>query len=404
MEGIGVVTRAAIGIIAGLTSTGCMSDALEVGRDPVQGNAGGAGGVSGGTGSEAGKAGSPQGGASGKAGRGGTGGDAGVPTAGTGGTTTGGTGGTSTGGTGGTSTDGTGGTSTGGTGGTSTGGTGGTSTDGAGGTASFQFDDVCDCTVDEGEFACTMSRAAFAARAEVPADCENDLDYVRRATCSGTLTRYRWLEGSENAYEVELNGTELRYASAIGYVGSICDISGDIDFGSVTAGTAFGGTCMEEECSVCERWLEQGANPPPRACEPHCTADSTGEYATLTLDDYCAHNYCPRDLNEARESVPAVCGMETPFTRRSGCGFEVIEKRAASEEAIRYYFDADDQRLVGVSDYRDTPWGDCEVFEYRGGLVPTQPCDEATTCTLCTYEETGEAGASGNELEPCAPP
>lgn len=409
--------------VAGIWSIqGCMPDIVEVGR--------GAGGAidPGAGGAAAGSVTDPRAGGPAVGGGGGAGGSA------TGGATAGaGTGGAvpraGTGGTGGTRPDaghgGTGGSVAGGMGGNvgragsgaaaGTGATGGTGitqggSDGGAG-APFAYDESsCSCRVEgEHEFYCVINR--LAKPIEPPSDCDNDLDYVHRAQPGHALT-YWWSEGTENEYELVLNQGGGKYFKAMGYVGSFCGIEGpDYDLGTVEFGPppldTPSDTVDASECSVCEG--ASGIDPTPGlpACEP-CSNPTDNYLNQESLADFCTFHGCPATIAEASAIVATRCPA-TPAqydsTISTGCGYtRVAWIHPLAIEA--YFFDTRTEALVGAEFGGDQPAGACLAATYAGGDVPTQPCADASTCTLCDYASgaagsgSGAAGSAGTGKPP----
>jgi hypothetical protein len=52
--------------------------------------------------------------------------------------------------------------------------------------------------------------------------------------------------------------------------------------------------------------------------------------------------------------------------------------------------------VIGIRNRSDTPFGECDVFEYRYGDFPSA-CPDETTCYPCQDAENGAAGAGGTE-------
>jgi len=103
----------------------------------------------------------------------------------------------------------------------------------------------------ESEFRCRLSLETVTL--SVPADCEHDLNYLRRESCSGGYTRYVWQEGGENDYEIFKDSAgAVVYVSAVGYVTPACDLpAGANDYGSYQAGQRPNTICASG-CSMCE--------------------------------------------------------------------------------------------------------------------------------------------------------
>jgi hypothetical protein len=158
-----------------------------------------------------------------------------------------------------------------------TGGVAGSGGDAGG--AGFAFDDVCACGSispggdDEVEFSCTITLEALAERLPTPSDCEHDYNYVTRKYCGGQAS-YRFLEGYENAYLLEVDDTgHLTFGSASGYVGWVCGIEGEPELGRVTAGTPSEDECLDE-CKICAP-IGDGAEAALPQC-PSCTPGAGG--------------------------------------------------------------------------------------------------------------------------------
>jgi hypothetical protein len=78
---------------------------------------------------------------------------------------------------------------------------------------------------------------------------------------------------------------------------------------------------------------------------------------------------------------------EQPLVRAEGCGLARYESTSLS--GTSYTFDAQSGKLVGVYQWSDVPWGECQAFGYRYGtnllIGISGGCPEAETtfCTLC---------------------
>lgn len=270
----------------------------------------------------------------------------------------------------------------------------------------FDFDPACICeALVDGEFSCRLSTADAAARIPPePANCDNDLDYVTRADC-GHILVYRWSEGMENDYELELDTGALRYLSAFGYVGPICGIYGsDYQFGSIVAGTRLADSC-DAQCAVCSTGDYTRPTDGLPACEP-CSDRTQFETNTETLADYCEFHHCPASLEAAKAELAAQCSGDRSSSNdvvvTTGCGtIGLVHDMGEGVEA--YYFDAQTNALAGALEGNDTPGGNCEAFSYVGGSVPTDPCADANTCSLCASGESDGAGAAGSAGEALPP-
>jgi hypothetical protein len=226
---------------------------------------------------------------------------------------------------------------------------------------------------------------------QAPADCDNDLQFVHRQTCSGVID-YQWLEGMENEYELALSAGLVSYFKATGYVGSICGIDDpNYQFGTIeTTGAALPADCSGARCSVCDTPTDT-VYP---TCEP--CSDPTQNYVNQeSLDDYCKFHTCPSDLADARALIAAQCPASPSLSNDSvmstGCG--LIRVAWDFPLAVNaYYFDAQTQALVGAITGNDTPFGQCYAVTYEGGNVPTADCADAQTCSLCD----SPSGAAGS--------
>src|SRR4029079_1053254 len=91
----------------------------------------------------------------------------------------------------------------------------------------------------------------------------------------------------------------------------------------------------------------------------------------------------------------------------TGCGYTRVAwiHPLAIEE---YFFDTRTEALVGAEFGGDQPAGACLAVTYAGGDIPTHPCADASTCTLCDYASgaagsgSGAGGAAGDSE--AAPP
>jgi hypothetical protein len=240
-----------------------------------------------------------------------------------------------------------------------------------------------------------MSTAAAASRLlPLPASCENDLDFVSRATCGSTMVT-RWSEGTENSYEVDLEFNQITYMSAFGYVGWLCGIEDPAyDLGSVEAGGAQTADCSAQ-CSVCSTGDASDQTGDLPACEP-CTSDTESVTNTESLSDYCNFHHCPASLADAESEVAAEC-PNTSYngdTVRTGCGVITVlhEKLEGSRS---YFFDAQTRALIGVDDIAQVPYGNCLAYRYIGGTSPSS-CVDQSECSLCaTSQGAAGSGAGG---------
>ena len=260
---------------------------------------------------------------------------------------------------------------------------------------------ACDCHLLADDvnhtFSCTITAAAAATRLSPPTSCDGGIDYVRRRACSGATTAYHWMEGGENSFElvtVDSAGTFMVYASADGYVASVCEESypgrGLIESGPVPDLSTCGA-----ECTVCA--ASSAADQPP-ACE-QCTLDASGLTATETVAEYCAHNTCPT-LDQARARAATACTGGSSYARMySDCGVVAVEY-GSPVWATRYYFDATTHALVGAYLGNDRTGGPCNAFTYEIGQIPASDCADHVDCDLCAADGAGGASAG---LAACSP-
>ncbi len=265
--------------------------------------------------------------------------------------------------------------------------------------APFDYDPACNCHAVEGEFSCTLSTAAAAARIlPEPTSCDNDYDYVSRANCDQTLV-YRWSVGTENEYEVDLDTGVLTYMSAYGYVGALCGISDSYyQVGSVEAGTPLTGSC-DAQCAVCSTGDSSDRTADLPACEP-CSDRTQFETNTETLADYCKFHHCPVSLAAAKAELTAECSGvradQNDSLVTTGCGtIRLVHNMGEAVEA--YYFDAQTEVLVGAAQGNDVPGGNCQALTYAGGTVPADACTDATPCSLCAAPQ-GSAGSGAGGM------
>ncbi|HEY3493657.1 MAG TPA: hypothetical protein VGK73_03180 [Polyangiaceae bacterium] len=375
--GLGIV-----GLVAGL-APGCMPESVEVGVD----SGGAAGETSGATAGAGGNGG-------GLSGSNAAGGRAGSTAAGRGGAAGVGGGGSS---------------GRGGRAGSTSGGEGGADTNiGGGGSSGVTFGAHCDCSFDvDGTFECRMSLEEFAARVEIPTACDNDENLIRvRSYRDGTIG-HEWQVGFENDYELVFDQDTFVHGSAFGYVSSLCDIDSqdrEHEVGGVVAGSAHDAEVFAV-CRVCG----QPEDPIDEIC-PLCTPVPGELDGTVTepLENFCSREYCPATVEEARARAITDCPEDPipPETSiHTACGLiEVKRTYAGGLGSDAYWFDAESGVLVGAASSSDTPRGLCEAFEYRGGVVRSDDCeDEPEVCYSC--DSIGGGGAPGNEAyEMCPPP
>jgi hypothetical protein len=375
--------------VAAAVVQGCMPETLEVGRTPI--DAGGASGESG-SGDDTG------GSVAAKGGEAGAGSGAGTGTQG------GSAGRSGVGGKGGAA--GQGGSSRGGAGGG--GGTSGAGTGGEGGDPRIRFDPACDCSafIDDGfgEFTCSMPVALFAERVALPESCDNDEEHMLKQACADGTTRYEWIVGQENDYEMVFDGETLVHGSVFGYgIGELCDFSYTDpsirgETGVVSAGSRPESECTDE-CAICESGeLEVPFCP--------CARVPGKPYAVIErLEEYCVERDCPLTLAEARASLVSECDTSSRrMLMSTGCGLVRVDKTNGFSGSS-YYYDQVSSTLVGVSVGDDLPWGECYANVYLGGYVPMEACNEATICDLCRSPDDGAAGGAGEDtgVEPCPP-
>lgn len=277
----------------------------------------------------------------------------------------------------------------GGSGGSPRAGTGGGSGAGDGGSSG---EPACDCTVTDFEFNCRLPLDAVSL--PVPKDCEHDLNYVRRESCSGGYARYVWAEGGENDYEVFTNADdEVVYVSAIGYVSPGCDLpAGANDYGSYSAGHRPNTTCARE-CTVCETdgLGAGGAGPSCAVCTP-----LTQDRVAVSLADYCASEPCPDDLGDARDDATRSCGgngFEADMA--TSCGVVTV-RTTEPHRNVSYFFDADSKALTGLQVRSDAPSGPCEATHTLVGTIPAA-CRLESNCALCPDAAAGGASSAGGE-------
>lgn len=95
---------------------------------------------------------------------------------------------------------------------------------------------------------------------------------------------------------------------------------------------------------------------------------------------------CPASSAE----LVALCSGATPeqtLVRADGCGLARYE--SSGYAGTSYTFDAQSGKLVGVYQFSDTPFGECQAFGYRYGrnlfigISGGCPEAESSICTVC---------------------
>jgi hypothetical protein len=239
------------------------------------------------------------------------------------------------------------------------------------------------------EFACTETTVSVPSGFEDPASCALLDTRVKREFCDDGSTRYTFIEGEENVYEldVDADGTAT-YFSAFGYVGPACGLdANDFDFGSTQSGQRSDVQCSNG-CALCD---DYDGLPICQTCERDPNDPHTVQQP---LDEYCARAFCPKSIAEARALLDGPCSAINQDQIRTGCGLVWVES-IGGYSVTSYVFDAQSGALQGVLLEDDVPFGQCDAWTYRIGTVSDVPCSEMTACKVCTSSSTGEAGAGG---------
>ncbi len=281
---------------------------------------------------------------------------------------------------------------------TEPGGTGGES--GMTGGAGTTDESYCLCGPVDQSFRCTASLDHVARLTDVSRICDRPDAVTSRALCDDGSILYRWLEGGENEYwvQVDRSGNPL-FFSASGYIDPPCAFDpGDNDYGTVEAGQQPESECFArhaaaDACAPCDN------NEELDRCVD-CGWSESGETATLSLADYCSVEFCPVSIADARVRLTQDCSVEPRPSVRTGCGVVIVERTTASTSA-EYVFNQATGALIGVVQTDSGPFGACFVPTYEAGNVTAADCSQVSSCEFCTSEE-GHAGAGAADVA-CPP-
>jgi hypothetical protein len=135
-----------------------------------------------------------------------------------------------------------------------------------------------------------------------------------------------------------------------------------------------------------------GLDRPPATDGPGCSCPSPypgpNEPVRLPLACYCAGHTCPATLDAYLSG-----GCTGPFgrSRETGCG-KVAFSSGGGYGGSQVTFDARTGQLIGIRAGSDTPWGNCDAFDYfygdpllgKGAFGSTSGgCEDITSCTVC---------------------